>query len=136
MADTVFQRYSQYYDLLYRDKEYQAEVDYIVQTLRSVARRRAVCWNSAPGQVATANCLLHRASMFSESNVAEIWSRKHSAKVRLVHRTTEGLIVAKGTSKRSTCVRSLMQSFLSFTLSVTRPAMPISSRRLGMLHDI
>jgi SAM-dependent methyltransferase len=35
--ESVFQRYSQYYDLLYRDKDYQAEVEYVARTLRSVA---------------------------------------------------------------------------------------------------
>jgi SAM-dependent methyltransferase len=32
----VFERYSAYYDLLYRDKDYSAEADYVVQTLRTV----------------------------------------------------------------------------------------------------
>ena len=36
MGETAFQQYSAYYDLLYRDKDYGAEVDYIVRTLRSV----------------------------------------------------------------------------------------------------
>jgi SAM-dependent methyltransferase len=39
VKETVFQRYSQYYNLLYRDKDYQAEADYVVRTLRSVAPR-------------------------------------------------------------------------------------------------
>src|SRR5437868_3558181 len=34
MSDT-FQRYSAYYDLLYRDKDYVAEADYIAQILRA-----------------------------------------------------------------------------------------------------
>src|SRR5205807_7378308 len=34
MSDT-FQRYSAYYDLLYRDKNYVAEADYIAQILRT-----------------------------------------------------------------------------------------------------
>jgi SAM-dependent methyltransferase len=37
MDETVFQRYSQYYDLLYRDKDYEAEVEYVARTLRSAA---------------------------------------------------------------------------------------------------
>jgi SAM-dependent methyltransferase len=49
---TVFQRYSQYYDLLYRDKDYQAEVDYVVRTLRSVipAARRLLEFGSGTGR--------------------------------------------------------------------------------------
>lgn len=35
MSDDVFQRYSDYYDLLYRDKDYDAEAAYIGQTLRA-----------------------------------------------------------------------------------------------------
>jgi SAM-dependent methyltransferase len=35
--EKAFQRYSHYYDLLYRDKDYEAEVDYVARTLRSVA---------------------------------------------------------------------------------------------------
>lgn len=38
-ADAVFQRYSAYYDLLYRDKDYDAETAYIARTLRRVAPR-------------------------------------------------------------------------------------------------
>ena len=37
MDEKAFQRYSHYYDLLYRDKDYQAEVEYVARTLRSVA---------------------------------------------------------------------------------------------------
>jgi SAM-dependent methyltransferase len=33
----VFRRYSRYYDLLYQDKDYVAEADYIARTLRDVA---------------------------------------------------------------------------------------------------
>src|SRR5438132_9661515 len=33
MREDVFQRYSAYYDLLYRDKNYQAETDYVARTL-------------------------------------------------------------------------------------------------------
>jgi SAM-dependent methyltransferase len=35
MIDDVFQRYGAYYDLLYRDKDYAAEVDYIARILRA-----------------------------------------------------------------------------------------------------
>lgn len=35
--DAVFQRYSAYYDLLYRDKDYEAEAAYIARTLHRVA---------------------------------------------------------------------------------------------------
>ena len=35
MDEDVFQRYSRYYDLLYRDKDYDAEADYVARTLRS-----------------------------------------------------------------------------------------------------
>jgi SAM-dependent methyltransferase len=34
VSDDVFQRYSRYYDLLYRDKNYAKEVEYVVQILR------------------------------------------------------------------------------------------------------
>ena len=37
MDEQVFQGYSDYYDLLYRDKDYEAEADYVARTLRSVA---------------------------------------------------------------------------------------------------
>jgi SAM-dependent methyltransferase len=37
MADDVFKRYSTYYDLLYRDKDYVAEAAYIGETLRSAS---------------------------------------------------------------------------------------------------
>jgi len=39
MSDDVFQRYSAYYDLLYRDKDYAAEAAYIGQTLRAASPR-------------------------------------------------------------------------------------------------
>lgn len=39
MSDDVFQRYSAYYDLLYRDKDYAAEAAYIGQTLRGASPR-------------------------------------------------------------------------------------------------
>jgi SAM-dependent methyltransferase len=35
MSEDTFQRYSRYYNLLYRDKNYAKEVEYVVQTLRS-----------------------------------------------------------------------------------------------------
>src|SRR6266566_8742320 len=35
MSEGVFQRYSAYYDLLYRDKDYKAETDYVAETLRA-----------------------------------------------------------------------------------------------------
>jgi SAM-dependent methyltransferase len=35
MEEDVFQRYSRYYDLLYRDKDYDAEAEYVARTLRS-----------------------------------------------------------------------------------------------------
>ena len=31
MNNMVFQTYSTYYDLFYRDKNYQSEVDYVIQ---------------------------------------------------------------------------------------------------------
>ena len=34
MSEDIFQRYSRYYDLLYRDKNYAKEAEYVVQTLR------------------------------------------------------------------------------------------------------
>jgi SAM-dependent methyltransferase len=34
VSDDIFQRYSRYYDLLYRDKNYAKEVEYVVRTLR------------------------------------------------------------------------------------------------------
>lgn len=34
---TVFHRYAQYYDLLYRDKDYASEIDYIVSLIREYA---------------------------------------------------------------------------------------------------
>jgi SAM-dependent methyltransferase len=37
MGSDVFERYGAYYDLLYRDKDYAAESDYVAQTLRSAA---------------------------------------------------------------------------------------------------
>jgi SAM-dependent methyltransferase len=36
MTGEVFGDYSAYYDLLYRDKDYRSEVDYVVRTLRGV----------------------------------------------------------------------------------------------------
>ncbi len=39
MNDDVFQRYSAYYDLLYRDKDYAAEADYASRTLRAASPR-------------------------------------------------------------------------------------------------
>jgi SAM-dependent methyltransferase len=33
----VFDRYGHYYDLLYRDKDYEAEVEYVTRALRSAA---------------------------------------------------------------------------------------------------
>jgi SAM-dependent methyltransferase len=52
MDETVFQRYSQYYDLLYRDKDYHAEVDYITRTLRSMipAGRRLLEFGAGTGR--------------------------------------------------------------------------------------
>jgi SAM-dependent methyltransferase len=35
----VFDRYGHYYDLLYRDKDYEAEVEYVLRALRSAAPR-------------------------------------------------------------------------------------------------
>jgi SAM-dependent methyltransferase len=35
MSENIFQRYSRYYDLLYRDKNYAKEVEYVVGMLRS-----------------------------------------------------------------------------------------------------
>ena len=37
MSSEVFDRYGAYYDLLYGDKDYQAEVEYVARTLRSAA---------------------------------------------------------------------------------------------------
>jgi SAM-dependent methyltransferase len=36
MSDELFQRYGAYYDLLYRDKDYVGEADYLTRTLRAV----------------------------------------------------------------------------------------------------
>jgi SAM-dependent methyltransferase len=36
MSEEVFGRYGAYYDLLYRDKDYAGEADYVARTLRSV----------------------------------------------------------------------------------------------------
>ena len=41
MDEQVFQRYSEHYDLLYRDKDYEAEADY-------VARHFAFCLIERP----------------------------------------------------------------------------------------
>jgi SAM-dependent methyltransferase len=37
VSSEVFDRYGAYYDLLYRDKDYRAEVEYVARTLRSAA---------------------------------------------------------------------------------------------------
>ncbi len=37
MSDDVFKRYSAYYDLLYHDKDYAAEAEYVSRTLRSLS---------------------------------------------------------------------------------------------------
>jgi len=37
MSQDVFQRYSAYYDLLYRDKDYGAEAEYVARTLRAAS---------------------------------------------------------------------------------------------------
>ena len=37
MSDDVFQRYSAYYDLLYRDKNYAMEAEYVARILRDAA---------------------------------------------------------------------------------------------------
>ena len=52
MDEKAFQRYSRYYDLLYRDKDYAAEVEYVVRTLRSVAPngRRLLEFGSGTGR--------------------------------------------------------------------------------------
>lgn len=38
MSEDVFQRYSAYYDLLYRDKDYEREADYVARTLWAANR--------------------------------------------------------------------------------------------------
>src|SRR3712207_5798795 len=43
MAEDVFQRYSRYYDLLYADKDYEAEAAYVARVLREA--------NAATGRV-------------------------------------------------------------------------------------
>jgi SAM-dependent methyltransferase len=50
--EKAFQRYSHYYDLLYRDKDYAAEVDYVARTLRSVVPnvRRLLEFGSGTGR--------------------------------------------------------------------------------------
>jgi cyclopropane fatty-acyl-phospholipid synthase-like methyltransferase len=50
--EKAFQRYSHYYDLLYRDKDYAAEVDYVARTLSSVAPnvRRLLEFGSGTGR--------------------------------------------------------------------------------------
>jgi len=37
MRPGLFERYAAYYDLLYRDKDYAAEVDYVLHTLHEAA---------------------------------------------------------------------------------------------------
>lgn len=37
MSDLAFQRYSAYYDLLYRDKDYAAETRYVIETLKGAS---------------------------------------------------------------------------------------------------
>ena len=37
MSEDVFQLYSEYYDLLYRDKDYAAEAEYVTRTLRAAS---------------------------------------------------------------------------------------------------
>lgn len=37
MSDLAFQRYSAYYDLLYRDKDYAAETRYVIETLKNAS---------------------------------------------------------------------------------------------------
>ena len=41
MNGEVFDRYGHYYDLLYRDKDYEAEVEYVARALRSAAPKTA-----------------------------------------------------------------------------------------------
>src|ERR1043166_5798427 len=36
MTSGVFQEYSAYYDLLYRDKDYAAEAEYVARSIRSI----------------------------------------------------------------------------------------------------
>ncbi len=52
MSDDVFQRYSAYYDLLYRDKDYDAEAAYIGRTLRTAdpAARELLEFGSGTGK--------------------------------------------------------------------------------------
>ena len=52
MSDEVFQRYSAYYDLLYRDKDYPAEANYVLRTLRTADPkiRRVVEFGSGTGK--------------------------------------------------------------------------------------
>ena len=52
MSDDVFQRYSAYYDLLYRDKDYAAEAGYIARTLRTAepAAQKVLEFGSGTGR--------------------------------------------------------------------------------------
>lgn len=52
MSNSVFNAYSRYYDLLYRDKDYTAEADYIVELLErfGVAGRRLLEFGSGTGK--------------------------------------------------------------------------------------
>src|SRR5258705_12606383 len=52
MDDAVFKRYGAYYDLLYRDKDYEAEAEYVARTLRSTnpAMRSLLEFGSGTGR--------------------------------------------------------------------------------------
>lgn len=52
MQNDIFQKYGDYYDLLYRDKDYAAEVEYLVRTLRGSApsARRVLEFGSGTGR--------------------------------------------------------------------------------------
>ena len=52
MSDAVFNSYSRYYNLLYRDKDYLAEVEYILDLIRrfSVSGTQLLEFGSGTGK--------------------------------------------------------------------------------------
>ena len=62
MSDTVFNAYSRYYDLLYRDKDYVAEAEYIADLLEQfgVSGKRLLEFGSgsAPSETTCGICFV------------------------------------------------------------------------------
>ena len=84
MDEEVFQRYSEYYDLLYRDKDYEAEADYVARTLRSVSSQARQLLEFGSGTGRHGRLLAGRGfDVFgierSESMVAEALRTAHSS---------------------------------------------------------